>query len=61
VNTKEALNETDRFHQRCSLSTSCRAGMIVFLIGFWFDGQLFKIASAVPFWILFALTSADRK
>jgi hypothetical protein len=27
----------------------------VFLVGFWFDGGLFKLATAAPFWILLEL------
>ena len=33
----------------------CRAGAIVLLVGFWFDGGLFKLATAAPFWILLEL------
>jgi len=40
----------------------CRAGALVLLIGFWFDGGLFKMATAVPFWILLELGAArDHK
>jgi hypothetical protein len=27
----------------------------VLLVGFWFDGGLFKLATAAPFWILLEL------
>ncbi len=37
----------------------CRAGAIVFLVGFWFDGGLFKMATAAPFWILIDLGRED--
>jgi len=30
----------------------CRAAVIVLLVGFWFDGGLFKLPTAAPFWIL---------
>jgi O-antigen ligase len=35
-----------------SLQTICRAGAIVLLVGFWFDGGLFKLPTAATFWIL---------
>ena len=34
---------------------ACRAATIVLLVGFWFDGGLFKLATAAPFWILLEL------
>jgi hypothetical protein len=34
------------------LKTTCRAAVVVLLVGFWFDGGLFKWALAVPFWLL---------
>jgi len=39
--------------------TTCRAGALVLLVGFWFDGGLFKMATSVPFWILLELGSAE--
>ncbi len=33
----------------------CRAGAIVLLVGFWFDGGLFKLATGATFWILLEL------
>jgi O-antigen ligase len=44
-----------------SLSTACRAGAIVLLVGFWFDGGLFKLPTASTFWILLALGCAGEK
>jgi hypothetical protein len=41
------------------LKTTCRAGVIVLLVGFWFDGGLFKLALAAPFWILLELGRAE--
>jgi len=35
--------------------TVCHAGAIVLLIGFWFDGGLFKLPTAATFWILLEL------
>ena len=39
------------------LAATCRAGAIVLLIGFWFDGGLFKLPTAATFWILLELGS----
>ena len=40
------------------LRTVCHAGAIVLLIGFWFDGGLFKLPTAATFWILLELGNA---
>jgi len=40
------------------LQTTCRAGAIVLLVGFWFDGGLFKLPTAATFWILLELGAA---
>ncbi len=37
----------------------CRAGAVVLLVGFWFDGGLFKLATAAPFWILLEVGRDD--
>lgn len=37
------------------LKAACRAGAIVLLVGFWFDGGLFKLPTAATFWILLEL------
>ncbi len=39
--------------------TICRAGAIVLLVGFWFDGGLFDLATGSVFWILLELGRAD--
>ncbi len=39
------------------LSMTCRAGAIVLLVGFWFDGGLFKLPTAATFWIFLELGS----
>ena len=36
----------------------CRAGAAVLLVGFWFDGGLFKLATGSTFWILLELGKA---
>ncbi len=37
------------------LLLGCRGALIVLLIGFWFDGGLFKLALATPFWVYLEL------
>jgi len=37
------------------LPAVCRAGAVVLLVGFWFDGGLFKLATGATFWILLEL------
>jgi hypothetical protein len=41
------------------LITTCRAGVIVLLVGFWFDGGLFKLPTAVVFWTLLELSRRE--
>jgi hypothetical protein len=40
-----------------STNIACRAGAIVFLVAFWFDGGLFKLPTAALFWVLLELGS----
>jgi O-antigen ligase len=43
------------------LTLGYRGALIVLLIGFWFDGGLFKLALATPFWVFLELgCSAGR-
>jgi O-antigen ligase/polysaccharide polymerase Wzy-like membrane protein/transglutaminase superfamily protein len=42
-----------------SLQATCRAGAIVLLVGFFFDGGLFKLATGSVFWILLELGRMD--
>ncbi len=37
------------------LRAACRAGALVMLVAFWFDGGLFKLATGTVFWILLEL------
>jgi len=37
------------------MQAACRAGAIVFLVAFWFDGGLFKLPTAALFWVLLEL------
>jgi hypothetical protein len=39
-----------------SLQAACRAGALAMLVAFWFDGGLFKLATASVFWILLELS-----
>jgi hypothetical protein len=41
--------------QTLSWSRVCCAGVIVLLVGFWFDGGLFKLATGATFWTLLEL------
>jgi hypothetical protein len=43
------------------LGVTCRAGAIVLLVGFWFDGGLFKLATTSTFWILLELGNVGSK
>ena len=45
-------------HPSSFLQTTCHAGAIVLLVGFWFDGGLFKLPTAATFWILLELGAA---
>jgi prepilin-type N-terminal cleavage/methylation domain-containing protein len=44
-----------------STKAACRAGALVFLVAFWFDGGLFKLATAAVFWILLELGAERQK
>lgn len=41
------------------LQIVCHAGAIVLIVGFWFDGGLFKLPTAATFWILLELGSIN--
>jgi hypothetical protein len=43
-----------------SLHVACRAGALAMLVAFWFDGGLFKLATASVFWILLELGSKTQ-
>ena len=40
-----------------AIKTACRAGALAMLVAFWFDGGLFKLATATVFWTLLELGS----
>ena len=46
-------------HPSSSFSTICRSGSIVLLVGFWFDGGLFKLPVATVFWMLMELSRIE--
>jgi hypothetical protein len=60
---KNAMEQTEDSGLRTLdlLQTACRAGAIVLLVGFWFDGGLFKLATASVFWILIELGNAKNR
>jgi O-antigen ligase len=47
---EKRANQTPAANQ--FLGHIAKAGIIVMLVGYWFDGGLFKLALAAPFWIL---------
>jgi O-antigen ligase len=55
IEKSEIRNPKSEITEMDWLQTICRASVIVLLVGFWFDGGLFKLALAVPFWILIEL------
>ena len=40
---------------------TCSAGALVLILGLFFDGALFKLPTAVPFWILLELGSNGER
>jgi O-antigen ligase len=42
-----------------SMKIACRAGALTLLVAFWFDGGLFKLATASVFWVLLELGSSE--
>jgi len=53
------LRGKSRMHnEECRIKTSCRAGALVFVVAFWFDGGLFDLPTAAVFWILLELGTA---
>jgi hypothetical protein len=45
---------------KCIVAT-CRAGALVMLVGFWFDGALFQWSTAFPFWILIEIGAESTR
>ena len=44
-----------------ALQTACRAGALAMLVAFWFDGGLFKLATASVFWVLLELGKTNAE
>jgi hypothetical protein len=42
-----------------SSHVACRAGVLVLLVAFWFDGGLFDLPTATVFWVLLELGTSD--
>ncbi len=40
--------------------TAARSGLLILLIGFWFEGGMFKFALAAPFWLCLELTESHK-
>jgi O-antigen ligase len=55
----DSVLEVDNFEDLDWLQATCRAGAIVLLVGFFFDGGLFKLATGSVFWILLELGRVD--
>jgi hypothetical protein len=49
----------EKLRDRERLKIVCRAGAMVLLVGFWFDGGLFELATGSVFWILLELGRED--
>lgn len=60
INNSEIRNLESEFFEVSWLKATCRSGAIVMLIGFWFDGGLFKLTTTFLFWILFELGNAPN-
>jgi hypothetical protein len=41
------------------IRTACRAGALVFVVAFWFDGGLLDLPTAAMFWVLLELGTPD--
>jgi hypothetical protein len=55
----ECLETLDIGLGTLDLAAVCRSAAAVLVVGFWFDGGLFKLATAAPFWILLELGRED--
>jgi O-antigen ligase len=56
----ETRNQNPKLAEVEWLQITCRAGAIVLLVGFWFDGGLFKLATGSTFWILLELGNVQN-
>ncbi len=63
-NRKQKAETIQKFGVRSSefgIKTACRAGAVVLLVAFWFDGGLFTLATAAVFWILLELSKVENR
>jgi O-antigen ligase len=51
----ESLQQIGNRKSEIGNKTACRAGAVVLLVAFWFDGGLFTLATGSVFWILLEL------
>jgi prepilin-type N-terminal cleavage/methylation domain-containing protein len=61
VRSAEALQEIGNRKLEIGNEMACRAGALMLLVAFWFDGGLFTLATASVFWILLELGSERQK
>jgi O-antigen ligase len=47
------------FTSHLPLQAACRAGALVFVVAFWFDGGLFDLPTAAMFWVLLELGASN--
>jgi O-antigen ligase len=52
--TKEGME-----NEKSRIKTACRAGALVFVVAFWFDGGLFDLPTAALFWVLLELGASN--
>ncbi len=57
----ESVNNLESGISEFGVKTACRAGAIVLLVAFWFDGGLFKLPTAAVFWVLLELGAERQK
>jgi hypothetical protein len=62
---RNALHPTGAHSHRSEsgegVKIACRAGALVLLVAFWFDGGLFEMATASVFWVLLELGSVQTR
>ena len=61
VERRELEKVTSSVTSHWSYCVACRAGTLAMLVAFWFDGGLFKLATASVFWVLLELGREDLR
>jgi hypothetical protein len=56
----ETLQQIGNRKSEIGNKMACRAGALAMLVAFWFNGGLFKLATAAVFWILLELGSVSN-